>query len=349
MKILYVAPIFPGSTALHRLWALRSIGITVVPIDATVPLGNLSNLNFLRSCLYRVASRTNPFFDWRRVHAQIAFAAKNEKWDVLWVDKGQYLQPQILDFFKSVQPHAKLVNYSPDDMFNPQNQSERWLKALPLYDLFVTTKTYNVAEYKKAGARDALYVGNGFDPDVHSPQTLTQEDQSAFGCDVTFIGAEEKERNRSLEYLAGSKIDLGLYGGARTWFRLSKKYHTVKTSGVFLDDTNYSRILCGAKIALGFLRKVNRDQQTTRSVEIPACGVFMLAERTEEHLMLFEEGKEAEFFDGDDELLEKITFYLKHPERRLAIARAGRARCLRSGYSNGDRLRLVVDYIATKL
>src|SRR5262249_61768258 len=89
-------------------------------------------------------------------------------------------------------------------------------------------------------------------------------------------------------------------------------------------DLRYTKGICSTGINLCFLRKANRDLQTTRSVEIPACGGFMLAERTEEHCALFEEGVEAEYFGSDDELVEKCRDYLPYPDKRKKIAAAGR-------------------------
>jgi spore maturation protein CgeB len=71
----------------------------------------------------------------------------------------------------------------------------------------------------------------------------------------------------------------------------------------------------------------------------------MLAERTDEHRELFEEGKEAEFFGSNEEILNKVKYYLSHDDERKRIAHAGRERCLRSGYSYHDRLKEAINKI----
>jgi spore maturation protein CgeB len=71
----------------------------------------------------------------------------------------------------------------------------------------------------------------------------------------------------------------------------------------------------------------------------------MLTERTEEHIQSFEEDKEAGFFSSAEELVKKVRFYLKNNTLREQIATAGRERCLRSGYSNHERIKKMLDEV----
>ena len=73
---------------------------------------------------------------------------------------------------------------------------------------------------------------------------------------------------------------------------------------------------------------------------------MMLADRTDEHRSMFEEGKEAEFFDSEDELLEKLSYYAKNEAHRERIARAGYNRCLASGYSYRSRVSEITSQLA---
>jgi spore maturation protein CgeB len=95
--------------------------------------------------------------------------------------------------------------------------------------------------------------------------------------------------------------------------------------------------LACSKIALSLNRKANRDTHVMRTFEIPACGAFFLAERTDEQLGMFVEDQEAVFFNGTDELLEKTTFYLRHPEARQKIAHAGYRRVTSGRNTYRDR------------
>ncbi len=58
-----------------------------------------------------------------------------------------------------------------------------------------------------------------------------------------------------------------------------------------------------------------------RTLEIPACGGFMLHERSDEVLELFEEGKDVACFSTPQELKEKINYYLNHEEERMQMAK----------------------------
>jgi spore maturation protein CgeB len=336
---LYVGQLFPGSTALHRCNALRSLGHDVHVIDSSLSFGMPGN-TFVR-IIHGLQFRSNPWMDWRGVH-KCLFKALKAKWDILWIDKGLHIQPNALRRFKREQPNCKLISYSPDDMFNPANQTRCYLSAINIYDLIVTTKSYNVDEFKSVNAQDVFFVQKAYEPNVHQPIRLNDIEMKVWNCDVCFVGAREAEREQSIIQLAKSGVSIGLFGD---WSHLDERFENVSCHKGFFADEAYAKALCAGKIGLCFLRKVNRDQQTARSIELPACGVFMLAERTDEHKALFKEESEAVFFSSDAELVEKVNYYLLHEDERQTIAHAGRQRCLKSGYSNADRLREVLSYL----
>jgi spore maturation protein CgeB len=112
---------------------------------------------------------------------------------------------------------------------------------------------------------------------------------------------------------------------------------------------DYVRTLCATDVNLGFLRRLNGDLHTDRTVEIPACGAFLLSERTEEQAQLFAEGVEADYFEGHTELLEKVQRHLADPLRREEIARAGHSRALASGYDHNTALRRIFAELGLQL
>ena len=108
------------------------------------------------------------------------------------------------------------------------------------------------------------------------------------------------------------------------------------------------RALRAARICLAIMSGVvpgasEGDKTTSRTFNIPASGGFMLHERSEEVLSLYREGSEIECFGSIKELADKIDFYLAHPAKREAIARAGYARCV-PAYSYDERVKIILEY-----
>lgn len=336
LTIVFVGPLYVGSTTRQRMLAFDRMGHRIVPIDI-VP-GDLAARRLTLG--WRVKRRLLGERDESRANERLLELPASLAPDLVWIEKGLTIEPSTLATLRLRWPGARVVSFSPDDMFNPNNQSPQWLRALGLYDLHVTTKTFNVPELRAAGATDVFYFDKGYSPQVHRPHPVTPDLRRQFGGDVGFVGWPERERERSMRFLARNGVPVRIWGPWPRW----KRANNLIVEGRPLWDTEYAQALSSFRINLGFLRHVNRDRHTTRSIEIPACGGFLLAERTDEHLALFREGVEAEFFGSDGELLEKARWYLEHEEERARIAAAGLERCRSGGYDNEHRLTAVLRY-----
>ena len=93
-------------------------------------------------------------------------------------------------------------------------------------------------------------------------------------------------------------------------------------------NTDFSKVVSSSKINLCFLRKSNRDLQTCRSIELPACGGFMVHERNNEITSIYREEQEAVYFSSNSELAEKCILWLKREKQRSIIGAAARKRTL---------------------
>jgi len=337
MKILYVGKLIDGSTSLHRCQALKDVGFDVVSIDSFPKCASDQD----KKLFNRIFRRVFGAVDYAKVNKFICnYLLYKNNFSILWIDKGMTVTENTLRLVKSHNPLLVIIGYSPDDMGSKHNQSRRFIASLSCYDFYITTKSYGVSELEALGVKKALMLDNSYDENAHFPMRRGGKfGHNAIGG-VGFIGTYEEERASSIEFAAENNIRVSIYGDGWDGFKVK---NVVVSKPLIGND--YARAIYNFNINLCFLRKINRDLQTTRSIEIPACGGFMLAERSDEHLSLFKEGVEAEFFDSNEELCEKIIFYQNNPALRKKIARQGRCRCVNSGYSNQKRLKKIIDEI----
>jgi spore maturation protein CgeB len=342
-RMLYVGQLRPGSTSAHRARAAQDLGIELVQIDTHPEAVQIREATFAE----RVRKRLFGPRDLAGVNPAMLEAARRNPFDVIWIDRGTTVERRTLAELRAIRPDARLVHYNPDDPFGEYGMSEfrKFMKAIPEYDVHLVPRKPNVGEYLSWGAKrvEQIVPFWGYDPETHRPLTLNEDERRHFGAPVGFIGMAERERARSITRLAREGFSVKVWGNRWPAF-LDAEVRSVIAGPAQFGET-YAKVISAFDINLAFLRKQNRDEHTSRSVELPAAGAFMLAERTDEHLQLFEEGREAEFFASDDELVDKVRYYGPRPDERARIAATGRQRGLRDGYDNRSVVREMLSRI----
>jgi len=267
-----------------------------------------------------------------RINKQLLEKASVEQPEVVFVWRGTHILPGTI---KQLNRTGILtVSYNNDDPFGPLVHGNTpwhhrflwmwYLKSLKETDISLVYRPINVQEAISFGARN-----------VH---VLSESDKERFGCDVVYVGHHEPDgREKYLRDLVHAGLGVRLFGG-KYWTRkvlgdLSSYFGEVFP--VYGED--YAKALCGAKVCLAFLSKLNRDTYTRRCLEIPACGRVMLAERTDDLLGMFGEDKEACFFLSTEELVAKAKWLVENPNIADQIAQAGQRRVWADGHDVKSR------------
>lgn len=314
MKVLYVGHYMPGCTTRMRGEYLRqllqpeifTVVDTDIPIYSTNRLFRSFGWRYYRGPLIKNVNRF--------IREQVKDAAV---FDLIWIDKGVFIEPSLLAALKK--PGTLLVHFTPDTAFT-NNESHLFNAALPLYDYCVTTKSFELEMYKKAGAGKVLYCTQGYDPALHHRYHRFEEKKG-----VVFIGQHEPWREAAIEGLLKRNIQVKLAGAGWSGFA---KAHSNDSSleylGTGLFDEQYAKAISGSLVGLGFLSKRFPELHTTRTFEIPACETALAAEDNAETRSFYAED-EVIYFKQPEEMVVKLEYMLQHPEElKKMIEKAGR-------------------------
>lgn len=313
-----------------------------------VEISKFSTSPFFTGQLGRVQSFL-PLPGWAlfRLNAELIRQSEQERpdWVLLW--RPTHVLPSTLRRLR--RSGIQTVSYNNDDPFGPKAHGQvpwhhHWLwfwylRCLPEFDRNFLYRRINCQEaLVEHGVRHAEVLMPYFIPRQDRPVELTLQDQQRFETDVVFVGHYEPDgREQSIRALMEAGIEVKIWGG-HYWSRqvLGDLYDRLQPIQPAEGD-DYAKALCGAKICLAFLSKLNRDTYTRRCFEIPACGRLMLAERTEDLQKMFKEDEEACFFSSNEELVEKVHWLLANPETRERIAAAGLQRVWADGHDVASR------------
>lgn len=319
LNVVLVGQTFAASRTVQRVSALRDIGCLVDVVPTTRVEHNYETPP---SLMARLCYRLRRPQDLAKTNETILSIVKPDT-DILWLDAADTVQGSTLREAKRLAPNLRIIWYSEDDLMNKRLRTV-WLESsIPYIDLWSSTKSFNLspAEMPSLGVGQMFFVNNSYDPSVHRPIEVTTSVRTQFSADIGFVGTYEAPRAQSLMALAMAGMKVRVWGNG--WQRLAGQHPNLMIEGKPVYNDDYASVISATAINLCFLRYANRDLQTCRSVEIPACGGFMVHERNVEITGLFRENQEAVYFDDDDELLMQCEKWLSDVDDRARVSASG--------------------------
>lgn len=310
-RVLFMGDRWLGSNARSMANGFRAAGAEVIQVDTT----RVSRPPRLSpSWTYLKMTRSRFPADRELVLRQMERYIRDHKPDILFGFKLIHLdQARILST-----PVPVKVHYSADDVSNPANISDDYLRYEAKWDLIVTTKRHNIEEIQDRTGRAPLFVWSAYDAAWHHPVART----SSSAGRVSFIGNRRRDRVELIHALArkyGNRLRLA-GPGWRSARELSGT-KAVRRNGVYGQD--FSEEVARASAHLVLLNSDNRDTHTCRSFEVPAAGGLFVGERTDEHEALIEDGVSGYLFDSLEELESILDRLAKSPTSAADIAWAG--------------------------
>ena len=320
MRAAYIGILDKGTTSWMRAQCLKEL----TPqcewewIDTAEPYHGCSRI--AKSLAFRLKS--GPVL--QAVNRAVVSQLEGRSFDLVWVDKAVFLWPETV---KRIRSRTKLlIHYTPDCAFLA-NGSRHFRRCGGLYDLLVTTKSFEAARYQHAfpGTR-VFFTTQAFDNGIHFPRN---QGESPRRPEAVFVGLWEPDREHCIDQLLAAGIPVHLAG--RKWEKFVRKREGNKHlqyAGPGIFGNAYAEMLSNSWIGLGLLSRRFPELHTTRTFEIPACGAVLATLRNPETERFFEDS-EALFARHYHELVMRLKELLEDEPRMKRMSEAGRARVIK--------------------
>jgi hypothetical protein len=332
-KVLFVGDGWLGSNAVSMANGLRLAGCDVLAIDTQ----KINRPKRLTGAWLTRKMRGRPrIADVDSIHLRIEAAATEWRPDVLFCFKTIWLdQNRLLSM-----PVSRRIHYSADDVSNPYNTTSDYLDLESAWDAVVTTKSFNVRELIARGVRNPIYVKSAYDPAWHRRVARRRPDAYTVG----FIGNARPDRIETISTLARHYGKSMVVAGPG-WGRHSRggRMPAEIRSGAYGEG--FSQLVADTIANLVLLNSDNRDLHTCRTFEVPAAGGLVIAERTSEHMEIYEDGRSALLFSEMDELEDILSRVSRDTRGFEQVAARGYRSIVGGRHSYADRAQEILGVV----
>ena len=249
--------------------------------------------------------------------------------DLVIVSKGLHLDVETLQKIRS--KGIPLVNWNPDDFFNPKNSSASLIEAMVEYDVIVSSRKHLFQKYLDHGVQRILYLDWYFVPEMHFDHRKEKT------IPASFVGSWSSSREEFIGQLATSFSIWG--GGWEKSSRAFRKLHNVQNK--ILSQIEMSVVFSSSRFNLNLLTHENSDFSNLRFFEVPASGGLLLTERNQIVTRYLVDREECLMFSS----LEEVNQILAGKFDLDAIAKAGYRRITSGGHSFASRVDEVLTFL----
>jgi len=200
----------------------------------------------------------------------------------------------------------------------------------PVYDAVATTYKYRLEDYLRCGMPNAILSQWATNSSWLRPPRPFKDCKYP----VSFVGMKYGQRCRIIEKLQKAGISVYCFGygwpaGTVTAEQIPEIFNQ---SAISLNFAASSRLFS------------NENQVKARTFEAPGAGTLLLTDVAPGLEQYYEIGKEIDAYENIPQLIEKIQMYLKNPQLRDRVARAGYERTVYS-HTYENRLRELMEAV----
>lgn len=277
------------------------------------------------------------FFDPNKVNKKIENFINKYPVELILFNKPSFISPSLMRKIKKKK--IKTIIWSEDNMLVKQNKSFYFLKILNLTDIYYTffrNRKIN-SEVKKLTTKTYLSL-----PFIELEKKKIEDENYIKKIKVLFIGKMDSKRLKYCRYLAENNICVNVYGSGWNNYVNTNKNLIIKNRPVF--GAEYKKIISNS-ICLNFMRDFTQDFFNLKTIEIPAYGGFLLSEDTRYQKKILREKIEADYFQNEEDLLEKIIYWKKNLNKLNEVKSNGYKRILDLNLSTTNALNRLINKI----
>jgi len=238
-----------------------------------------------------------------------------------------------VETFQELRLYAKVIQWYPDPVI------AEWLPPfVKAADIFFTMSEGLIEKFKKFNP-NVFWLTQAFEPSFFQIKEIRPEDIKTFSADVTFVGnlgskPQYLPRRESLERVIKEGFHLKWWGP-----RIPRKLSTIPLilgkigrsyGGKFVWGEEYTKVAQLSKVFLAFDSMPHiRKSMSARMYTAVGCRAFYMCQHVDGIEEVLEPDKELVTFHSEDEMIDKIKYYLPKEEKRREIAEAGKKKVLR--------------------